>query len=346
MAEPPVEKFIEDLGGQVAEALARDLGVLCQKELVIAPPVVENQDLTDLLMKFTGGIVVAGGTLSGEIEWSGFLAVDTSLAAAMCALMIMTPDEEIPEAVAAGMTDEQMDAFGEIANQMFASYAGAAREFFEAEISPENQPPKLEADGGVDPELVPDEENMIIVTFATTVGEVAEGNIYWAMPVSEAEHFKAFVLKTVAEGGQSPAAGASGAETSDDAIDTDEAMETVTAGADALDELEPPQSTSGPEGTMVEAPAKAPRGDELSRILKIQVPVAVRVAEKEMTVDSVLNLQPGFIVEFDKDGDEPLDLTVNNNLVAIGEAVKIGEKFGIRLIRVADVRDTIRNLGG
>ena len=92
--------------------------------------------------------------------------------------------------------------------------------------------------------------------------------------------------------------------------------------------------------------APAPSSDELRRILSLQVPVIVKLAERRLPVSEVLRLGVGSIIEFVKRNDEPLELLVNNKPVAVGEAVKVGENFGLRVRHVGDPRDVVAALGG
>ena len=84
---------------------------------------------------------------------------------------------------------------------------------------------------------------------------------------------------------------------------------------------------------------------ELQRILHIEVPVIVRLAEKRMPLREVLDLSIGSIIEFDKGAEDLLDLMVNNQPVGRGEAVKIGEKFGLKLTEIGPVEERIETLG-
>lgn len=85
---------------------------------------------------------------------------------------------------------------------------------------------------------------------------------------------------------------------------------------------------------------------ELKRILYLQVPVIVKLAERRLTLTEVLRLGVGAIIEFSKASDEPLELLVNNKAIAVGETVKVGENFGLKITQIGDVRQLIRSLGG
>ncbi|MBI3097108.1 MAG: FliM/FliN family flagellar motor switch protein [Planctomycetes bacterium] len=83
----------------------------------------------------------------------------------------------------------------------------------------------------------------------------------------------------------------------------------------------------------------------VDRILNVQVPVIVVLAEKKMEVGDVLNLTPGSVVEFEKPADEYLEVLVNNQRIARGEAVRVGERFGVQIREVGTTIETIRAMG-
>lgn len=83
----------------------------------------------------------------------------------------------------------------------------------------------------------------------------------------------------------------------------------------------------------------APPG--LGRILQINVPLMVVLAQRKMHVREILNICIGSIIEFDKPSDQELELLVNNRSIAFGHAVKVGENFGLKIMRVHDVRSRI-----
>lgn len=66
-------------------------------------------------------------------------------------------------------------------------------------------------------------------------------------------------------------------------------------------------------------------------LLRIPVTVVVTLAEKRQPLGRILELGPGSIIQFDKSCDEALELEAGGRTVALGEAVKVGEKFGLRI---------------
>jgi flagellar motor switch protein FliN/FliY len=57
-----------------------------------------------------------------------------------------------------------------------------------------------------------------------------------------------------------------------------------------------------------------------------------------------MRLGAGAIIEFLKSSEEPLQLLVNNKAIGLGEAVKVGENFGLRITQIGDVRQIVAAL--
>jgi len=79
-------------------------------------------------------------------------------------------------------------------------------------------------------------------------------------------------------------------------------------------------------------PATLDRLPAYSRsLLRIRVPVVVTLAQKRQPLGKILELGPGSIIQFDKSCEEMLNLEMGGRTVAVGEAVKVGDKFGLRV---------------
>ena len=86
-------------------------------------------------------------------------------------------------------------------------------------------------------------------------------------------------------------------------------------------------------------------GDGLSFVMDVPVELTIELGRKTTKIGEVLRLGPGSILELNKANGEPLDVYVNNRLIARGEAVVVGERYGIRLTEVV-VNDDGRGRGG
>jgi flagellar motor switch protein FliN/FliY len=77
----------------------------------------------------------------------------------------------------------------------------------------------------------------------------------------------------------------------------------------------------------------------------MEVPIIVTLAECKSPVSSILALTTGSIIEFETPADSELKLLVANKCIGTGQAVKVGENFGLRITRVGAVDDCIKALG-
>lgn len=124
-----------------------------------------------------------------------------------------------------------------------------------------------------------------------------------------------------------------------DQSEIDALLATASAeGADGLDEAPRPKPKS--------AKSREPLPQELKRILRIKVPIIVRLSQREMCMEKILSLAPGSIVEFETGCHEDLSLVVGNQIIGSGQAVKVGENFGIRIAHLADMSERIKAMGG
>ncbi len=88
-------------------------------------------------------------------------------------------------------------------------------------------------------------------------------------------------------------------------------------------------------------PAESPSRETLSRVLDLKVEMRVELGRRPMRISEVLSLGPGAVIDFPKPADEPLDIYVGGRLVARGEAVVIGERYGVRIVDVVSPADRL-----
>ena len=84
---------------------------------------------------------------------------------------------------------------------------------------------------------------------------------------------------------------------------------------------------------------------DLEFLYDVPLLVSVEVGRARILLKDLLQMGEGYVVELDKMAGEPLDLYVNSRLIARGEAVRVGDKFGIRLTEVVSQSDRLEKLG-
>lgn len=108
---------------------------------------------------------------------------------------------------------------------------------------------------------------------------------------------------------------------------------------ESRDELGLPEETNGPQIQLEE------RMKKLELILDIPLKVSVELGRTKMLVNDLLQLGQGSVIELTKLAGEPLEVLVNEKLVARGEVVVVNEKFGIRLTDIISPIERIEKLG-
>lgn len=88
------------------------------------------------------------------------------------------------------------------------------------------------------------------------------------------------------------------------------------------------------------------KGRNLDFILDVALQVTVEVGRTKMTIQDLLRLGQGSVVELEKLAGEPLDIYINGKQVARGEAVIVNDKFGVRLTDIVSPEDRVEGLEG
>ncbi len=76
----------------------------------------------------------------------------------------------------------------------------------------------------------------------------------------------------------------------------------------------------------------------------ISVTMSIEVGRAQIKIRDLMRLTQGSVVELDRIAGEPLDLLVNNTVVAQGEIVLVNDRYGVRLTRVAPAAERMKNL--
>ena len=82
----------------------------------------------------------------------------------------------------------------------------------------------------------------------------------------------------------------------------------------------------------------------LDVILDIPVTLSMEIGRSKISIQSLLQLARGSVVELDRMAGEPLDVLVNGTLVAHGEVVVVNDKFGVRLSDVVSPAERVNTL--
>lgn len=91
------------------------------------------------------------------------------------------------------------------------------------------------------------------------------------------------------------------------------------------------------------APSKV-SAENLRVLENIEVQMTVEVGSTEIRIRDLLRLNEGSVVELDRLAGDPLDILVNGTMIAKGEIVMVGERFGVRFTEIVDPEKRVESL--
>jgi flagellar motor switch protein FliN/FliY len=89
---------------------------------------------------------------------------------------------------------------------------------------------------------------------------------------------------------------------------------------------------------------RTPDNEKLRALENIEVEMSIEVGRAEITISELLRLNEGSVVELDRLAGEPLDIIVNGTLIAKGEIVMVGERYGIRFTDIVDPEKRVNGI--
>lgn len=79
-------------------------------------------------------------------------------------------------------------------------------------------------------------------------------------------------------------------------------------------------------------------------LLDVELPVSVSFGRAHLSLRDVLKLASGSIVELNRSVAEPVEVIVNNCVIACGEVVVVEGNYGVRITRIISRQDRMRTL--
>jgi flagellar motor switch protein FliN/FliY len=82
----------------------------------------------------------------------------------------------------------------------------------------------------------------------------------------------------------------------------------------------------------------------LAILMDVQLPVSIRFGETEMILEEIVKLGIGSVIELNSGIDQPVELVVNNRVLARGEVVTVDGFYGIRVTEITNAGDRFKAL--
>jgi flagellar motor switch protein FliN/FliY len=115
---------------------------------------------------------------------------------------------------------------------------------------------------------------------------------------------------------------------------TTEDLEQPESGGGAATLEADPNAPMAPEFTELSGAAVTAGEVPLSLLLDLALPVSIELGRTSMTVQEILRLGRGAVVQLVRLAGEPIDIYVGDRRFAEGEVVVLGEHFGVRITRI------------
>lgn len=265
----------------------------------------------------------------------------------------------------------QLSAVQEAMNQMMGSAATAMSTVFGKRV--DISPPTihlLDIKEGEGLEYLPDEDILIKVSFRLKIGNLIDSSIMQLLPVDFAKELVQQLLQPNGHG-EAPSESAVYAGQHDSGksfvmAETNSTQPSHSAhdAAQAVSSQRHTEQSDAQSSNYFGANARAgerqiqtadfaefapsPPVDaevkNLSLLLDVPLQVTVELGRTKRSVQEILNLSAGSIIELDKLAGEPVDILVNNKLIAKGEVVVIDENFGVRVTDIISQSDRLKRL--
>jgi flagellar motor switch protein FliN/FliY len=82
-------------------------------------------------------------------------------------------------------------------------------------------------------------------------------------------------------------------------------------------------------------------GSALDLLLDIEMPVTLRFGRTRLTLNEVIELNRGSVIDLGQSAEEPVEVLVNGRVVARGEAVMVQGNYGVRISHIESRRDRL-----
>ena len=94
----------------------------------------------------------------------------------------------------------------------------------------------------------------------------------------------------------------------------------------------------------LQEPVTPPDAHNIELLMDVDLPISIELGRTRMAISDILSLGSGSVVELNKLAGEPVDLLVNNKIVARGEVVVVDENFGLRITQLLTPEERLKAL--
>lgn len=338
---------IGEIGNISFGSSATALSTLLNQKVEITTPTVSVIEKSHLNDEFPHPYVSIGVSYTEGFSGNNLLVIKQEDAAIIADLMMGGDGTNADPSLG----EIHLSAVQEAMNQMMGSAATSMSTVFSKKI--DISPPEvdlLDVKEGEGTEQIPKEDPLVKVSFRLKVGDLIDSHIMQLYPLTFAKDL--IDELTNQDGGEEPV------KTEEVQTPVQEKPAPNPNSASAQTQRQEPapkrQGTAKVSEPVQVAPAEfqsfapqteaQPHLQNLDMLMDIPLSVTVELGRTNRSVKEVLELSTGSIIELDKLAGEPVDILVNQRVVAKGEVVVIDENFGVRVTDILSQAERISKL--
>ncbi len=316
------KELLTEVGGLFQESASSVLPMLLPKEVEVAVDTIEEWSP----IAYPESVVLITTTFTEGPSGSMYFVIAAKLVSMMVDMMLGgegADDRPINE--------ESKDALKEVINQLLGVSASGLRERYEGPAG-FSQVEVHALEPNIDLNLLLGDEKQLRVAMSLKFGGEEAGTLALCIPEETFSSLREDLVEAEA-GAFEPAAAA--------AVEEDPvAAAMAETAAEAKQQAAQKAAAQQPEA----AEADAGPGN-VGLILDLELPIVIRLGKAEMTLQEIVRLGPGSVIELNKSVEEPVELLVNNRMIATGEVVVVEGNFAFRVTEVQSKTDRIQSLG-
>ncbi|MFR1379718.1 MAG: flagellar motor switch phosphatase FliY [Clostridium neonatale] len=351
--EELITEIDKDLLGEIGNismgSASTALYQLINQQVNITTPVVSVTTLKEIRQGFeTPNIILDIKYIEG-IVGRNILIIKIQDGAVISNLM-MGGDGKI-EADLTTLSEIEISAVSEAMNQMIGSAATSMATMFgrKVDISPPTSK-VIENENIAISDDISEDQPIVKVSFRLTIGDLVDSNIMQIFPIETAKNIVA--IMTGEDKGQEKVEAVKQSEP----IQNKEIEQPVQASQQQYQQpqYQQPQYAQPQYQQPVEVHQAAfeplvpqqgvPPMKNMDLILDVPLDISVVLGRTRKSIQDILNLGTGSLIELEKLAEEPVEILVNGKQIALGEVVVVDENFGVRITSIVSNVERIRNL--
>ncbi len=332
---------------------------LINQQVNITTPVVSVTTLKEIKEGFeTPNIVLDIEYIAGIIGRN--ILIIKTLDGLVISNLMMGGDGNITETH--DLSEIEISAVSEAMNQMIGSAATSMATMFgrKVDISPPSA--KIVVDGSIPiSDAIPEDQPIVRVSFRMTIGDIVDSNIMQIFPIETAKNIVSIMTGEDKE--KEVAVSEPVKDNKKDAIVNKEIYEQPDQVQQQPQYQPEPQYQQQYQQTQYEQPRmqqpvevhaatfeplvpqnSVPPIKNIDLILDVPLDISVVLGRTKKSIQDILNLGTGSLIELDKLAEEPVEILVNGKQIALGEVVVVDENFGIRITNIVSSVERIKRL--